>query len=254
MKKVFYTFALLALSLMSCESDSDNETNLLDPSDNDSILPTKVDIGYSDGETETIEFTYDGMKLIKEESSDSYYTDYIYENNVLTQANYYDAPDDDILESYTYDSLGRVSTVTVNIVGIGVYEYNQTYSADNSVITQSSITYPNTTPSTITISDGNITNFTEDDFYTSTYTYDDKNGVFKNVELREQLVTIDYENSYALNFTLNNLLSETIVDNLSMQSENYSYTMTYTSFDFPNTVEENDDGDITTYTFTYNND
>jgi len=251
MKKVFYAFALMAVSLMSCESNSDDETNTPDTS---SILPTKVDIVYSDGESETIEYTYSDMKLIKEESSDGYYTDYIYENNVLTQANYYDAPDDEILESYTYDSQGRISTITVNITGIGVYEYSQTYSPDNSVITQSSITFPSTDPSTTTISDGNITNSTEASYYTSANTYDNKNGVFKNVELREQFLTIDYENSYALNFTLNNLLSETIVDNSTMQSENYTYTMTYTSFDYPRTVEENEDGDITTYTYTYNND
>lgn len=251
MKKVFYTFALLAISLMSCESSSDDEPIIPDTS---SILPTKVDIVYSDGETETIEYTYSNNTLIKEESSDGYYTDYIYENNLLTEINYYDGPDDEILESYTYDSQERVSTITINIIGVGNYEYSQTYSADNSVITQSSITYPNTDPSTITISDGNITNSTEVSYYTSTNTYDNKNGIFKNVELREQLVTIDYENSNALNFTLNNLLSETIVENSTNQSENYSYTMTYTSFDYPRTVEENEDGDITMYTYTYNND
>ena len=78
--------------------------------------------------------------------------------------------------------------------------------------------------------------------------------MFKNVELRDQFVTIDSENGYALNFTLNNLLSETIVDNSTMQSEDYTYTMTYTSFDYPRIVQENEDGDITTYTYTYNND
>ena len=30
--------------------------------------------------------------------------------------------------------------------------------------------------------------------------------------------------------------------------------MTYTSFDYPRTVEENEDGDITMYSYTYNND
>lgn len=253
MKKVFYTFALLAALLMSCESNSDDETNP-DTNNNDTILPTKLVTTYSDGETETIDYTYNEMKLIKEESSDGYYTDYIYEDNVLTQANYYDAPEDEILESYTYDSQGRVSTITVNLVGIGVYEFSQTYSADNSVITQSSITFPSTDSSTTTIYNGNITNSTELSYYTSTNTYDNKNGVFKNVELREQFVTIDYENSNALNFTLNNLLSETILDNSSMQSETYTYTITYTGFDYPRTIEENDQGDITTYTYTFNND
>lgn len=251
MKKVFYTFAIIALSLMSCESNSDNETN---PPDTSNILPTKVDIVYSDGETETIQYTYSGMTLIKEESSDGYYKDYIYENNKLTEINLYNTPTLEILESYTYDAQGRVATISTNIVGTGVYEYSQTYNADNSVITTSYTGNTNDTPNTHTINNGNIAIFDEGGVYTSTYTYDNKNGVFKNVELRDQFVTINSENGYALNFTLNNLLSETIVDNSTMQSEDYTYTMTYTSFDYPRIVQENEDGDITTYTYTYNND
>ncbi len=251
MKKVFYTIALLVVPLISCESNSDDETN---PPDTSSILPTKVDIVYSDGETETIQYTYSGMTLIKEESSDGYYTDYIYEDNKLTEINYYDAPNPEILESYTYDAQGRVTTISTNIVGTGVYEYSQTYNADNSVITTSFTGNTNDTPDVHTINNGNITVFDEGSVYTSTYTYDNKNGVFKNVELRDLLVTIDSENGYALNFTLNNLLSETIVDNSTMESEDYTYTMTYNSFDYPRTVQENEDGDITTYTYTYNND
>ncbi len=48
MKKVFYTFALLAALLMSCESNSDDETNP-DTNNNDTILPTKLVTTHSDG-------------------------------------------------------------------------------------------------------------------------------------------------------------------------------------------------------------
>lgn len=254
MKKVFYSFALLALSLMSCESNSDDDTNPPETSTNDTILPTQVEIVYSDGETETIQYTYEGKKLIKEESTDGFFKDYIYEDNRLIEINYYEGADFEILESFTYDSQDRVSTITTNILGTGVYEDSQIYNEDGSVITQSSLTFPDSASSTITITDGNIINFTEADVFASTYTYDDKNGVFKNVELREQLVTIDSENNDALSFTLNNISSESIVENSTTESEDYTYTMTYTSFDYPRTVEEDGEGDITTFTYTYNND
>ncbi len=254
MKKVFYTFALLVASLMSCESNSDGETSPPDTSNNDSILPTKVDIVYSDGETETIQYTYNGMTLTKEESSDGHYTDYIYEDNKLTKINYYDAPNLEILESYTYDAQGRVATISTNIVGVGVYRYSLSYNADNSVITTSFTGNGNNEPSIHTINNGNIVIFNEAGAFTSTYTYDNKNTPFKNIDNRDILLTIDSENNDAIDFNLNNLLTEDTLENATSNSNNYLYTYTYTAFDFPRIVTENDEGDITAYTYSYNND
>lgn len=255
MKKVIYTFALLAVSLMSCESSSDDETTPLDATPtNETILPTQLDIVYSDGETETITYSYDGMKLIKEESSDGYYTDYVYTDNKLSAINYYEDSNAEILESYTYDAQGRVETISTNIIGVGIYEYSQTYNSDNSVITQTSTTSAGATPSTTTVSNGNVVNSTDGTYYTTTFNYDSKNGVFKNIDVRDVLVTIESENGYATNFTLNNRTSEQVVYNQTLDSENYTYTMTYTSFDYPRTIQESEEGDITLYTYTYNND
>ncbi|MEC3907517.1 hypothetical protein VOI54_10845 [Tamlana sp. 2201CG12-4] len=249
MQKVFYTFVLLSVSLMSCESNSDDESSSPDTSNN--ILTTKVDIAYSNGATETLHYTYSGMTLIKEESSDGYYTDYIYEDNKLTEINYYDSPNPGILESYTYDAQERIATISTNIVGIGVYDYTVTYNANNSVITTS---YTNGTPDKHTVNNGNIVSFDEGGVYNSTYTYDSKNGPFKNIANRDILLTINSENSYALNFALNNLLTEDIVETATSTNNSYTYTHTYTTFGFPRVTTEDDEGDITTYTYTYNND
>ena len=250
MKKIFYTFALLAVSLMSCESNSDDTVN----PDNTSILPTKVVIVDSDGETETKEYTYRGMTLIKKESSNGHYTDYIYEDNKLTEINFYSTPSPGILESYTYDTQGRMATISTNIVGTGVYNYSLSYNADNSVITTSFTANPNDAPSVHTFNNDNITIFDEAGVYTSTYTYDNMNAPFKNIDSRNILLTIDSENNGALNFTLNNLLTEDILKTSTSIIYNSVYTYTYTAFDYPRIATENNEGDITTYTYTYNND
>ncbi len=250
MKKVFYTFGLLAISLMSCESNSDDGPIL--PINNNSILPTKVDIAYSDGSTETIQYTYSGMTLIKEESSEGYYTDFIYGNNKLTDINFYDAPNDPILESYTYDTQGRIATISTNIVGVGVYDYSLAYSANNTVITTTSTTIPGNPTDVLTISNENIATYVEGGIFTNTYTYDTQNAPFKNITNRNILRTIDSENNSAIFFTLNNLLTEDIQS--TSVNENYTYTYTYTTDGFPRIATENDGGDLTTYTYTYNND
>ena len=253
MKKVIYTFALIIVLIWSCDSN-DNDQDKPDPSNSDTILPTKVDIVYSDGETESIEYTYNNMRLIKQESSNGSYKDFIYNNNQLTEMNYYSTSNQNILESYTYDTQDRVATISTNIVGIGVYEYNLAYSSDGSVITVSSQTDSNASPSTITFNNGNIINFTEGNRYVYTYTYDTKNGVFKNLELRNQFISILSENNTPTAFSVNTLLNEHIEDQTNNETEDYTFTLTYTSFDYPRSIEENDDNDITTYTITYNND
>jgi len=253
MKKLLFTLIIGLATLTSCESDlvsappSDSSSN----SANDGILPTKVDIVYSDGSTETIEYTYDDMTLIKEESTDGYYTDYVYEGSKLIEANAY-YTSSTILESYTYDSEERVATVTANIVGVGVYEYSMSYNADNSVITETSITFPGGTPSTTTISNGNMIGNNAGGVDITTYTHDSMNAPFKNINNRSVLLTINSENGYNYLFNTNNILIEDTQS--TMFPENITNSYTYTDYDFPRVTTENYDGDISTYTYTYNND
>jgi len=251
MKKLLFTLAIGLATLTSCESDSVS-TPPSDSSSNDGILPTKVDIVYSDGETETLSYTYDGMTLLKEESTDGYYLDYVYEDSKLTEINYNNTQNDEILESYTYDAQGRIATVLTNIVGVGVYEYSMSYNADNSVITETSITFPGGTPSTTTISNGNMVGEDEGGVNSTTYTHDNMNAPFKNINNRSVLLTINSENNYNYYFNANNILIDDTQS--TMFPEYITNTYTYTAFNYPRVMTENLDGDITTYTYTYNND
>ena len=257
MKKLLFTLAIGLVTLTSCESDlvsappSDSPSNTSGSSSNDGILPTKVAIVYSDGETETIEYTYDGMTLIKEEYSGGRYVDYVYEDNKLMEVNFYYAPDPAILESYTYDSEGRVATVSTNIVGTGVYDYNISYNADNSVVTSTSTTSPGT-PSTITISNGNMIGENMGGLYITTFTHDTKNAPFKNIDNREIILSIGSEANDNYSFNTNNTL--TSITPYEADPEFITNSYTYTSFDYPRIITEDYDGDISTYTYTYNND
>jgi len=247
MKKLLFTLAIGLVALTSCESDSVS----IPPSDsssNDDILLTKVDIVYSDGETETIEYTYDGMTLLKEESTDGYYTDYVYEDSKLIEINFYNAPNLEILESYTYDSEGRVATVSTNVVGTGVYNHNLSYNADNSVVTSTPTTSTGTL-STTTLSNGNMISENEGGIYNVTFTHDTKNAPFKNIDNRATILSINSEGNHNYLFNINNILTEVTTENFNTEN-----TYTYTDFNFPRVMTENNDGDITTYTYTYNND
>lgn len=251
MKKVFYTIAVLTISLMLCDSNSDDETTIPDASN---ILPTQVAIVNSNGETETIRYKYHGMTPIKEEYSNGDYRDYIYEDGKLTENNTYNSKSAEILESYAYDAQGRVATISTNIVDVGVYDYNLSYNADNSVITYTYKGSPDYTSDVNTIKNGNLVIADQGDIDTSRYTYDSNNAPFKNIANRAILLTIASENNNALNFTLNNVLTEDISESTASNDESPVYTYTYTSFDFPRTIEIKEGNDITTYTFSYNND
>ncbi|PHS08797.1 MAG: hypothetical protein COA88_06100 [Kordia sp.] len=252
MKKFLFTLAIGLATLTSCSEDDSVSTLPGDASSNDGILPTKVDVVYSDGETETIEYTYEGMTLIKEESSDGYYTDYVYEDSKITEINYNNAQNEEILESYTYNTQGRIATISTNIIGVGVYEYNLTYNADSSVVTETSITSPGSEPSTTTISNGNMVGENEGGVNITTYTHDSMNAPFKNINNRSVLLTINSENGYNYLFNVNNILKDDTES--TMFPENITNTYAYTDYDFPRVTTENYDGDITTYTYTYNND
>ena len=251
MKKVFYTFAFLAISLMSCESSS-NAMDIPDTTDNSTILPTKIDIVDSDGATETVEYLYDEMTLIKEESSDGYYTDYQYEDSKLSQMHFYYDSDFEIIESYTYDAEDRVATITTNIVGTGTYEYSLTYNSDNTVITSKLTNFPDSENSTTTFSNGNMTNDNDSGEYITSFTHDTKNGPFKNLEHRAILLSISSEANVNYNFNSNNVLTSDTPHDSDPESISYSYM--YTEFNYPRTVTENYNGEISTYTYTYNND
>ena len=260
MKKLLFTLAIGLATLTSCESDlvsappSDSPNSSGSSSSNDGVLPTKVDIVYSDGETETITYTYTGMTLVKEEFSDGSYYDYIYVDNNISEINSLNTLNGDILESYTYDAQGRVATVSTNIIGVGLYEYSMSYNADSSVVTDTSITIPGGTPSTITISNGNMIEETGGGSANeiTTYTHDTMNAPFKNINNRDILLSINSENCYNYQFNRNNILTLNTVGGSFPESITSSYT--YTSFNYPRVMTENEDGDFSTYTYTYNND
>jgi len=251
MKKVLYRFAVLAMAftlLTSCDSNSDDAPSLTDTSN---VLPVQVDIVTADGQTEVVRYSYDGMKLIKEEYIDGY-KDYIYEDELLIENNVYSVVssfNEGILESYTYDAQGRVDTIVTDIPNANINTYTLGYNENDSIITYNLEGSEDFEDSQITIANGNVVTTYEADGYQTTYDYDNNNAPFQNIEQRGTLMTIFSENNNPVLFSLNNVLKEDI-----SRSTITLYTYTYTNSNFPRTMTENRNGEITTYTFTYNND
>ncbi|NQY31177.1 MAG: hypothetical protein HRT69_17135, partial [Flavobacteriaceae bacterium] len=143
-------------------------------------------------------------------------------------------------------------TVSTNLVDFGVYNYNLSYNADNSVITNTPIT-SSTGASTTTISNGNVIESNiEGGTYDITFTHDTKNAPFKNIDNRTILLSIDSENSYNYYFNTNNILTH--IEDYVSDPWDITNSYTYTEFHYPRVITENFNGDISTYTYTYNND
>ncbi len=270
MKKLFYLFCLPILIFTSCSSE-DSTTNsestsapyLVTDTATDNILPTKIVVEDSDGDSETIVYTYNGKKITKiqstsPDSNDNYYLDLIYTDTKLTEQNFYKLPGEDILETYTYNSEGKINSFTTKVIAANEYTQEVTYNADNSEITIRTPGDPIEEASVIKVNNGNLIEQLESNRFFYTYTYDDKNAPFKNLENRAILLPIYSENNDNYLYTYNNILTETIYNGPNADSpisSAYTYEYTYTDFGFPRVVTEKDGNeDITTYTYTYNND
>jgi hypothetical protein len=289
MKKAIYTLALLAMVTLSCSSNDDSTPPEMEvpeemetpetpqepetpeepempetpeepetPEAPDTTLPVSVKIVDSDGNTETITYTYDGMRLVKETSSDGFSTEYLYTNGQLTGSLNKAPSFGNISESFEYDAEGRVNRVIINIPNASQNIFVLTYSNNNNTVTGTAEGKDIGPDSDVfTFSNNNILTFKEGDRNFTTYTYDTNNAPFKNVANRELLVRLDSENINALNFTTNNLVTEVMRGDLRFENPDtttYNYNYTFTASNYPRVVTENVDGEITTYTYTYNND
>ena len=283
MKKVIYIFALLGLLAFSCSSNDDTTTeDMMEtpeepgtpeepetpetpeepeepetpeepeaPETSSTILPTRVEIVDADGDTEIITYTYEGMRLIKETSSDGCSLEYSYDTEGRLIGNIDRSSFGVISETFGYDTQGRVNNVRITVPD-AVTDYTVSYSNSNNTIT--SITDGDQEdPEVIMLSNGNFLMLSNGDEFKDTYTYGTNNGVFSNVANREVFVTLDTENIHAFEFSLNNVLTE-LIEDATFGTDNITYAYTFTASNFPRVVTVNYDGDITTYTYTYNND
>lgn len=233
MKKVLFTLAIGLATLTSCESDSDSNNS----NDNDVVLLTKNIDTYNDGSTTTVEYFYEGNKLVRIAASDVFVDTYIYTDGVLTghEDTYYDLDenDDEVLvidvSDFEYDSNNRLIKETVTYSEGGITVNTFVHNADGTVTKNYG---DGDRTSVYTIINGNLTKivYTDSDGGESsvtTNTYDTKNQPFKNISNASTFLLLG---NYA--FT-NNQLSVTVTGSASYPEDNEVITYTYNSNDYP---------------------
>ena len=176
MKKICLFLSIAALSLASCSSDSESSTN--NPS-SDVLVKKIVYTSLMDDYTETINFTYNGNKLVKGIYSDGSQETYTYQGDLITKIVLSVDGEDDMIEDFTYDSSGRL---TGYYYQEGVYTEQETfvYNSDGTV-TGTIGTGSEAVNHTYHFSNGELVKIVNNMGQTYNYTYDAKNSPFKNV-------------------------------------------------------------------------
>ncbi|GAB1855531.1 hypothetical protein MHTCC0001_03650 [Flavobacteriaceae bacterium MHTCC 0001] len=246
MKLKHFLLFVLCVSLFNCETEP---TDTPDPEkdapaeETDNTLIKRIVETYENGEKYTLDFQYDGNKLISVFSNDGDKNDFTYENDLLTRVDQYF---EGKLEGYVLLSYNSENTLTeyteylLDIEGVGKIAYRNelVYNSDNSTkryIYKGDFENQNDLTFTQTISFmGNniVSNIDSSDDFASTYTLDDKNGIYKNTYAIEILNLLnDTEFSIILLGNANNVTK--LVDFYNGVTDTDTYTFTYNDSNYP---------------------
>lgn len=228
MKKVLFTLAIGLATLTSCESDSDSNNS----NSNEVVLITQSVDTYADGSTTTVNYTYDGNKLVGTDASDGYEDTYTYTGGLLTKIeDTHGAPDEVDVSVLEYDSSDRLIKETVNYDdGLEVVVNTFVYNTDGTVTKNHG---SEDVTSVYTIVSGNLTKtvYTDSNAGESsvtTVTYDNNNQPFKNIANADTFLLLGYSA-----FT-NNQLSVTVTGSASYPEDNSNTVYnTFNSDDYP---------------------
>ena len=260
MKKLFCLFGLSALLLTSCSSGDSASTS----TESDVLVKKTVETYALDGSTVTTNYTYNGKKLVKSTDSDGYHDDYTYTGDLITKIATIDDSDGTLIQEqiFTYNVSSQLATYVIKDYDSD--EGNRETYVYNSNGTVSITTYVgNTTTQTVALSTGTV-HFTgglvtQVDLdvndvapYTSTqtYTYDTKNGPFKNVTGMDKFSFIGGESGDVVH----NVLTDHYTSTLSSDVDTIT-TYTYNSMNFPisdSEIEGTDATSVIATQYTYN--
>lgn len=239
MKKIILCLGILAITLSSCSSDSDSSNN----SSNDVLVTKIVYRSITDDYTETVDYTYNGNKIIKGIYDDGSEEIYTYQGNLITKIEIVEDGEVTYTETFTYNSSDRLVSYLVEEDGFTDQE-TFVYNGDGTV--------------TSTIGSGGASatrtlHFDNDELVKIVetgaggriynYTYDAKNSPFRNVTGydkianvvigdheffgRKQNITSIYESTEDVAYTTNTM---------TYNSDNYPITASSTAiFEFEGT-------------------
>ncbi|MDO5980712.1 hypothetical protein [Flavivirga spongiicola] len=244
----------LCMVLFSCSSESTDNTN--EPT-NDSTLLKKTIETDSDGEKLTTNYTYDGNKLTNVIYDDGSKNTYTYENDKLIREDQFLEGELAAYITLEYNADKKVASFTEfwlepsGIEGL-VYKHVLTYNNDNTITNKvyrgdiNSQTDLSVTQ-TITLDGKNITEIKDDNAgeYKLLYSYDNSNGIFKNIHAIEVLNLLSQNEFGAyINGNSNNVTSfiESSTSPNEFNKETFEYT--YNNSGYPIAAKSYFDGEL----------
>ncbi|WP_053970198.1 hypothetical protein [Mangrovimonas sp. ST2L15] len=223
MRKLFSILCIATtIFISSCSSDdSSSEEDIT--SDSNNLLVSQIVETYDDGTSATINFTYDGNKLVSA-SSPGYEEVYSYENNLLSQISEYE--DGSLVgeTSFEYDSQNRLINETYSSGGMQIQSNVFSYNEDGTITLDENgmNTY------ILTFLDGNL--ISEEDVNGDqdySYTYDDKHSPFLNLHQRDVFELVGSFETHE-----NNVLTYINTGGAAI-TDSYENTFSYNSDGYP---------------------
>lgn len=207
MKKLALAFSALVLVFTSCSSSDDSEPIV--PVTPSGILIKKMVLTSNNEDSEsywnsTINFTYNGNKLVQAIDEDNYKLVYTYTGDLITKIEYFDGSTLDGQDLFTYNTDGKL----IEYRDLSVFEdfehkFTYNYNSNGTVSVQE---YQGTIGNTSPVFSPDIYTFTNGEL-TSTnsgsITYDSKNNPFKNVTGYQEIMTFEFSDDYAIAFGRN---------------------------------------------------
>lgn len=271
MKKLILPFVLGAM-LISCSRDNDDVAATPNPENPTTatetpVLLTKLVNVEEDGSIETTHFEYDGDKLTKiyggyESGSWSHESVITYTGDLITSIKGKTSNNEGEETIFDYDEQNRLKTVTETIKGSSATYTNTrhyTHNVDGTVVVREvkKTDYINASLSdtekektmTYTVVNGLITKIEYNEngsISTEFYTYDDKNGSFKNIRGIKE-VMFEFVDDVITTGVVHNVTS------ITQGADIDTYTYEYNDKNYPKKVTAtNTLGDSETYEYFYN--
>ena len=171
MKKVLFCLGFVAMTFSSCSSDSDSS----DSGSDDVLVKKIVYTSITDEYSETINFTYNGNKLVKGVYDWGGEEIYTYNGDLITKMEIIEDGEVTYRETFTYDGSDRLVTYLVEEDGFSDTE-NFTYNANGTMTSTGS-----NGVNTYHFENDEVKQIVQMGGRIYEYNYDGKNSPFRNV-------------------------------------------------------------------------
>ncbi len=234
----------LCITFFGCSSESSNDKDDEETIDDTTLLKRII---YNKSTTdEYIEtFNYDGNKLTSIDYGDGSRHVYSYDqDNNLIKYEYFNEGVLNASVDLTYNSDSKIATYTETFFedsGLDDRQYRHTFSHNNdgTITSTNEVNYDNNgfefdRTETFVLNGKNIVEISDNEGYNITYTYDNKNGAYKNIHAIEILNILSENEFGAVIFgNTNNITAYVETEETPGDNNNETFEYTYNEKDYP---------------------